>query len=330
LIARREIMLESMANIIRFSIIVPIFNVSKYLSQCLDSIVNQEYPNFEVVLIDDGSTDDSGKICDKYYSLFPNLIKVIHQKNSGLGQARNRGVEEANGEYLFFIDSDDYLLSNCILSDISNEIVLTKPDCLVIKSAFFDDALQKCFKDKLKFYNKSISNAKRLVKERYYSFSAWSKIIKKTFLVKNGIYFEKGYSEDCLWSAKILAYNPRLSSLLSKDIYCYRINRKGSITNVYQERATSDWAKILFDCYEIYKTGVSKALRLYFAVTYFHLFMSLSKFYPNSENTKLISELYETKILIKNPYDIKSFILKWSLSIIGVKKTMKLCNKLKK
>ena len=90
------------------SVIVPIYGVEKYLEQCLDSILNQTYRQLEIILIDDGSTDRCGEICDRYASR-DSRIKVIHQTNQGLSAARNVGMDMATGEYISFIDSDDYI-----------------------------------------------------------------------------------------------------------------------------------------------------------------------------------------------------------------------------
>ena len=89
-----------------FSIIVPVYNASKYLKKCVDTIISQTYENIEVILIDDGSTDNSGKICDQY-SINDKRVKVIHKKNEGVSIARETGVKLATGEYISCIDSDD-------------------------------------------------------------------------------------------------------------------------------------------------------------------------------------------------------------------------------
>jgi len=93
------------------SIIIPVYNVEQYLVRCVDSVINQTYKNLEIILVDDGSTDNSGKICDEY-ALKDNRIKVIHKKNGGLPSARNAGLDIAIGEYIGFVDSDDYIVSD--------------------------------------------------------------------------------------------------------------------------------------------------------------------------------------------------------------------------
>ena len=95
----------------KVSIIVPIYKVEKYLNRCIDSILNQTYKNIEVILVDDGSPDRCGAICDNY-SKIDKRIKVIHKKNEGLAEARNAGIKIATGEYISFVDSDDFINKN--------------------------------------------------------------------------------------------------------------------------------------------------------------------------------------------------------------------------
>lgn len=101
--------MENMEPLI--SVIVPIYNVEKYLNKCVDSIISQTYKNLEIILVDDGSPDNCPKMCDEYVQK-DNRIKVIHKKNGGLSDARNAGIDAANGEYIAFVDSDDYIEVN--------------------------------------------------------------------------------------------------------------------------------------------------------------------------------------------------------------------------
>ena len=95
----------------RISVIVPIYNTEKYLARCIESILCQTYTNLEIILVDDGSTDKSGDICD-FYARKDNRVKVVHKKNGGLSDARNYGLKYATGEYISFVDSDDYITEN--------------------------------------------------------------------------------------------------------------------------------------------------------------------------------------------------------------------------
>ena len=106
---------------IKLSIIIPVYNVEKYLSICLDSVLAQDLKNIEVIMVDDGSTDNSGEICDKYSNKYSNFI-AIHQKNKGLSGARNTGIKKSKGEFLMFIDSDDFINKNVSLNSIVNNL----------------------------------------------------------------------------------------------------------------------------------------------------------------------------------------------------------------
>ena len=90
------------------TIVVPVYNVEKYLRKCIDSILNQTYKNLEIILVDDGSPDNCGQICDEYAKK-DNRIKVIHKENGGVSQARNVGIDNSNGEFIAFVDPDDYI-----------------------------------------------------------------------------------------------------------------------------------------------------------------------------------------------------------------------------
>lgn len=111
----------------RFSIIVPVYNVAEFLPECVGSLLEQDCQDCEIILVDDGSTDGSGMLCDGYRNAYPEKIRVIHQKNGGLGAARNTGLEAARGDYLLFVDSDDYL-SGDALACLSRHIDETGAD----------------------------------------------------------------------------------------------------------------------------------------------------------------------------------------------------------
>ena len=102
-----------MHNKYNISIVVPVYNVANFLDECIKTILDQSYDDFELILVDDGSTDESGSICD-YYSKLDERVKVIHQKNGGLSDARNTGINISNGQFITFIDSDDYIAKDYI------------------------------------------------------------------------------------------------------------------------------------------------------------------------------------------------------------------------
>lgn len=170
------------------SIIVPVYNVEKYLDRCLESIVNQTYKNLEIVLVDDGSIDNSGEKCDEWLKK-DNRIKVIHKQNGGVSSARNVGLEEASGKYITFIDSDDYVLENyienlCTLIDNHTKVVR-----IILDSNF----------EELKVYSQRFFD----IFENTGKFNtACFQLIEKQLLMDYKIKFNEkaGFGEDLLFS----------------------------------------------------------------------------------------------------------------------------------
>lgn len=115
------------------SIIIPVYNVEQYLSRCLNSVLSQLKSDMEVIIVDDGSKDNSGKICDQYKLKYGSVINVIHQENGGLSAARNTGIENAKGEYLYFLDSDDYI-SDKFIETVYIHLIKRKYDIIEFKS----------------------------------------------------------------------------------------------------------------------------------------------------------------------------------------------------
>ena len=133
----------------KISVIVPVYNVEPYLKRCLDSIINQSLNEIEILIIDDGSTDKSGEICDEYAKL-DNRIRVIHQENGGLSRARNVGLDQAQGKYIMFVDSDDLLkeifvkslmilLKNTMLTLLCFAIVISLMEALFLSLGIMMD-----------------------------------------------------------------------------------------------------------------------------------------------------------------------------------------------
>ncbi|HHT04599.1 MAG TPA: glycosyltransferase family 2 protein [Bacteroidales bacterium] len=114
----------------KFSILIPVYNVESFLSRCLDSILVQKIQSYEVILVNDGSTDSSGSICDQYVKKYPQLFNVIHKKNAGVFSARRTGLVHAKGEYICFLDSDDYWAPN-YLEELDAELAKQNPDVII-------------------------------------------------------------------------------------------------------------------------------------------------------------------------------------------------------
>ena len=211
---------------IKYSIIVPIYNIEKYIEECILSVINQSYKNYELVLVDDGSLDNSGIICDNYAKKYKK-IKVIHKKNGGLSDARNAGIEISTGEYVLFLDGDDTLYNNCLeeinsqLSDDSIDL-LSCNFCVYGEKYNYDIKIEK----KISFLNDYIDLLNDI------PWSAWRNIYKREIFKKYSLEFEKGLigAEDCEFFVRFFE-KTKVKKYSNICIVNYRINREDSITN---------------------------------------------------------------------------------------------------
>lgn len=210
------------------SVIVPIYNVEKYLEKCILSIINQKYKNLEILLIDDGSTDNSGSIADKY-SKKDKRIKVFHKKNGGLSDARNYGIDRATGKYLAFIDSDDYIDKN-MYYELYNNLVKTKSDisickrCIVYEDGTIDGVSLE--NDVILTFSRDDAMVE-LNFLTYFDCSACDKLYKKEMF--DEIRFPIGkISEDAYTIYKVI-FNAKKVVLTNNTLYCY-FQRSNSIS----------------------------------------------------------------------------------------------------
>lgn len=217
------------------SIIIPVYNVQNYLDECLISILNQEFKDYEIILINNASKDNSGAICDSYALKHPQ-IKVIHLEVNALpGGARNVGLQHAVGEYIHFCDSDDYYLTGS-LSKVADTLISFSPSVLIgqficnpEKGAFFTNDVplsQEIFNqgnaDQIVQYLLSIPNLLA---------TPWRVILKRSFLISQELFFIEGYfAEDEEWIPRVLCSSDSFA-LCSEPFYCYRPRSNGSYTS---------------------------------------------------------------------------------------------------
>ena len=236
------------------SFILPVYNVEKYLCECVDSILQQVTADCEIVLVDDGSKDSSGKICDRYARQNP-LIRVIHKENGGLSSARNAGISAATGKYITFVDSDDRIVSGS-LADVMRWIKNEEADlCFLQTVKFFPDGtrtdLRECIEG-IHIRNQSRENAIAYLATRpKYPGSAWSKLFRREFLISNHLHFpfDRRYSEDLGFLLDCILCAERFDAL---DVlfYEYRQSRQGSITNRFTARNFYDLLRFVTESSE--------------------------------------------------------------------------------
>ena len=229
----------------KVSIIVPIYNVEMYIEKCLETLVNQTLKDIEIILVNDGSKDGSAEIAKKYLKKYPEKIVYLEKENGGLSDSRNYGLPYAKGEYIAFLDSDDYVEEN--MYEEMYELA-KKEDSDMVQCNFYWEYPDKNKKKigELKQY----SNKKEmLVKTRV---EAWNKLIKREILVKNPeIKFPKGLRyEDVEFTYKLIPYVEKVS-ILNKPFIHY-IQRGNSISNTQNER-TKEIFNVLDNVIKYYK-----------------------------------------------------------------------------
>lgn len=205
------------------SVIIPIYNVEKYLARCVDSIVNQTYKNLEIILVDDGSPDLCPQMCDDYAEK-ESRIKVVHKKNGGLSDARNAGMAVATGEYISFIDSDDYVSDDffeCLL-DVMNKENSDIAECSVVK--LYEDNRFDEFSDDLSVKTYDTQDAmSALIAENPFHQHVWNKLYK-TELVKDIPYAVGKLNEDEFWTYQVFGRANKVSKLNNTMYYYFQRN----------------------------------------------------------------------------------------------------------
>lgn len=223
----------------KLSIIIPVYNVEKYVSNCLESILNQPFKDLEVICVNDGSSDKSLSVLQEYKNRDERMI-IIDKKNEGSGVARNSALAIARGEYIFFVDGDDWIEENSLDKMISEADKL-QTDILIFGGlSYYEEKGRKggysANKLPKKYLNKIFSSED--IKKDVFKFpsTAWTKLYRREFLMKNNIKFQEikvGQDQLPFFHSIITAEK---IALLPQNLYCYRKNRKGAVTAVKKKK----------------------------------------------------------------------------------------------
>lgn len=215
----------------KVSVIIPVYNVKPYLERCVQSVLRQTYKDLEIILVDDGSKDNSGELCDQL-ALLDQRILVIHQENQGLSGARNTGINKATGEYIIFLDSDD----EWILDDGLEELIQAgdDKDLILFRTT---DIWTNGHQEKRKAYDVGVIDRlpdaqavfSHLVKTQQIHIAAWSVMVRRIILAEHKVYFPlRLISEDLFWSLHLWQY---VKTVRVVNLYFYGYyHREGSIT----------------------------------------------------------------------------------------------------
>lgn len=291
-----------------FSVIVPVYNVEKYLAQCLDSILAQSFKDYEVIVVDDGAKDNSGKICDEYAQKDAR-VKVIHKVNGGLSDARNAGANKAQGDYIVYIDSDDYILSTDFLQMLHDNV--NGADILLYKHQKFFDGKEEMLPCTYSYQNITaedsyVEKLQKLVEGDAFYGMAWIKAFKRALAAEHNIEFEVGLlGEDMEWNYHLITHASSLN-VVDKPFIAYR-QRANSITTSTKLKNLTDfiyilekWSKKINE--EIHDETLKKVL-----------FGSMAKYYSNMLITYNRVKEKEKKHYVKQMKNL-SWLLKYAMS----------------
>ena len=294
----------------KISIIVPVYNVENYIEKCIKSIIAQTFKDFELILIDDGSTDNSGYICDKYLNL-DSRIKVIHKENTGVSDTRNLGLKVATGDYIGFVDSDDFI-DKLMYEKLYDESVNNHSDMIIIGLREIDGKGKT-----LNEYIPKNINLNEIMKRAY----PCNKIFKRELFIKNNLYFNEGkFYEDVALIPKLFVKSTNISHV--KYIGYNYLKRSNSTTNKRDEKILDNlWAYTEIKSY-LLKENLYREYKFEFeqATKYFKIFYA-----------DILYD-YPTTFLIRNSSEIiKNFRLidkiKFSEYLIFIKRHINVASK---
>lgn len=286
------------------SIIVPVYKVEKYLKKCLDSIINQTYKNLEIIIVDDGSPDGCPNICDEY-SKKDDRIKVIHQKNMGLSIARNNGIKLATGEYIGFVDSDDFI-EPTMYEDLYNAIIKNNAQMSICNFNVITnkDKYKRNDYPENKTYDK-MEILKEILLDKNIQSYAWNKLYKKELF--DAIQYPAGKKYEDIGTTFYLAEKCDKIQLIGKAEYNY-INRNDSIVFNFDEQTILDYTEIIMERYE-YVNEKYHSLRKY---NFFYLVKTLTTAYNDAFIINDISDKLKTRLQILNNR-VKEGLQKYSI-----------------
>lgn len=275
------------------SIIMPVYNVEKYVADSLNSLLNQTYDDMEIIIVDDCGTDGSMAIVNKISSDYKGDKKVVvvsDDINKGLSAARNRGISAARGEFIFFIDSDDYLCDNEAIDKLVKRQRETDADVVVANSIMFDDITGKIYKTVDKDYIDGFYANQGETPDLLIGGTVWNKLVNTNFLKEHDLYFDEGIVfEDTAWIFKLMCSSPRIAAMSDK-LYRYRC-RGGSILNTLKQHHIISRALLPIVCYKwLQRHPTSK--KTYSAIAIEDMKLGCAISLINTDNETLIKPVF--------------------------------------
>lgn len=319
--------LQDNDNLPLISVIIPVYKVEKYLHDCVDSVLRQNFKDIEIILVDDGSPDNCPQICDDYAEK-DNRIKVIHKENGGLSDARNAGLRIASGDYVLFLDSDDYWIGRNGLNDLVQIIDVYKDVDVIYfnRVTFYEYQDNKAVRmpeiDLEKVNGKTKTEVlSYFIGKGQFIVSAANKLIKKDIIIENHIFFEKGLlSEDIDWNFNLTLCSDNFFAI-NNPFYGYR-KRDGSITTTFGIKNANDllyiiekWSKYIEG--NVVDIQQKYSLMGYCAYLYGILMGGVKRLPVKSDRKKLELKMYPLRYLLNYNVNYKTDCVKKLYKVFG-------------
>lgn len=283
----------------KFSVVIPVYKVEKYLDQCVQSVLGQTHSDLEVILVDDGSPDRCGAMCDAWAKK-DDRIRVIHQENGGLSAARNTGIRHATGEYVLFLDSDDWWENNTVLAAVAQQLERTPVEVVSFNyRKSYDGVLQPPYFDQTLPCSEEPEQLSEIVRNDRWINGACNKALSRTLLTEHGLFFRPGItSEDIDWTLRV-ALQAKTFAFVNVCVFVYRqhgasISHSVALKNV---RMLCNNVQTCIRLLEAAEPDRAKALMPYVAYQYATLLHNVANL-SRGERKYLMDDVRQMKYLL--------------------------------
>ena len=313
---------------IRFSIVIPVYKTKEYLDQCVESVVAQSYENFEIILVDDGSPDCCGQMCDAWAQKDAR-VKVIHQENGGLSAARNTGIRNASGDYVMFLDSDDWWENEYALAAVAENLCRTDADVLSFNYRKSYDGTPEApyFSERL-LSSETVEILEQMLQNDRWVNGACNKAIRRSLLTEHSMYFRTGItSEDIDWTLRLALCGQRFA-FENTCVFVYRqiassISHSASLTKI---ECLCDNVRECVQLLDEAEPEKAETLKSFVAYQYGTLLHNVANLPASQRSEKLMDGVKEMKWLLSCSDNKKIRLLKRSMRLSGLSGTFFMLN----
>ena len=309
----------------KFSVVIPVYKVEKYLDQCVQSVLEQTCSDLEVILVDDGSPDRSGAMCDEWAKK-DHRVRVVHQENGGLSAARNTGIRNAQGDYILFLDSDDWWETNTVLDTVAKQLERTAVDVVNFNyRKSFDGVLSPAYFDETLPSSGEPETLAQIVQGDRWVNGACNKAFARKLLTENEIYFRLGItSEDIDWTLRV-ALNARTFAFVNVCVFVYRQHSASISHSVAPKnvRMLCDNVRTCVRLLEAENEDKANALKPYVAYQYGTLIYNVATL-SRADRKPLMADVKQMKYLLACSGNPKVKLIYRCSRLLGLSATMAL------